>query len=342
MAVTDTKKLAAEVPRPVQGVIRLWALRWALVVLLSLPALLAGLGGISSGAARLPYYTDVEGRMPVIHLARLIRDMPGAFVPALLIAIVLTILADQVLMGGALALFDPERPQGGRVKVLATVFREGLTHLWAFLRVVLIGIVLSAIGAGVVRAIMKRLSTAGDRAGWTGATMLLTLPMLGMLLMLLWFSTAGAWVFWCRLITAADRRRRVRRTGLLVLRVFARSPLRSWGMFAGLTSASMLISGVVLVAWRQAEPRSGGAILLWALAWLATMALQAFVWVWLLRSGRLLYATDRYADLRGRPDDSWSVFRRLLFWRKKQAPAPKAEPKTEAETTDEPDLPPAA
>lgn len=317
--------LPVSVPVPIQGVIRLWALRWALVVLLSLPALLAAVGGMAMGAARMPYFSDVEGRMPVIHLVLLLRELPKAFAPALFLTVALVVLADQVLMGGALALFDPGRAKEGRVKVFSTVCREGLPHLWAFLRAAGLGVVISAIGVSVLRALMDRISTAGQKAGWTGATMVLTLPLLTTLLSLVWLASVGAWVFWVRLMTAADGRRRVRRTGLLAVRVLARSPLRAWGMFVALTLASMLVSGAVLVAWRQAEPRSGVAIALWTLAFLITLGAQAFVWVWLLRGGRLLYASDRYADVRGRPDDAFGIWARLRFWRRKPAPAPKVD-----------------
>jgi hypothetical protein len=287
---------------------------------MSLPALLSALGGVASGVARSPYYTDVSGRMPILHVARLVRELPTVFLPMTFLGVALAVLGDQLLFGGGAALFDPERPKTGRIRVLQMVLRDGLPTLWVFLRAVLLGLLLSAAGVGIIRAVTKRISTAGSRAGWTGETLTLTLPLISLVLFALWLATAGAWVFWCRLITAADGRHLVRRTGLLVWRVFARSPLRSWGLFVGLTLVSILASGAVLFAWRQAEPRSAGAVLLWATAWLSTLAVQAVVWVWLLRSGRLLYASPRFADLRARPDEPFYVWRRLLWWRKKRAP----------------------
>lgn len=319
MALTRSDRPVLDGLRPVQGTIRMWALRLGLVVVMSLPALFSAMGGVSSGVARSPYYTDITGRMPVLHMARMARELPTMFLPMTLLGIALAVLGDQLLLGGGAALFNPERPQGGRVRVLEMVLRDGLPTLWAFLRAVLLGILFSAIGARVISSVFERISRAGTRASWTGETTALTLPLISFVLITLWLATIGAWVFWCRLITAADGRRLVRRTGVLVWRVFARSPLRSWGMFVGLTLVSILLSGAVLFAWRQAEPRSVGAVLLWAMGWLSTLAVQAFVWVWLLRSGRLLYASARFSDLRARPDEPFYIFRKLLWWRKKRA-----------------------
>jgi hypothetical protein len=332
--------------RPVQGTIRLWALRLGLVVVMSLPALLTAMGGVSSGVARSPYYTDVAGRMPILHSVRMVRELPTEFLPMMFLGIALAVFGDQLLLGGGAALFDPARPKEGRIRVLRMVLQGGLPTLWAFLRAVLLGVVLSGIGVAIIRAVIKRISIAGGRAGWTGETTALMLPLIGLVFYALWLATMGAWVFWCRLITAADGRHLVRRTGFLVWRVFARSPLRSWGMFVGLTLVSILFSGAVLFAWRQAEPRSTGAVFLWATAWLGTLAVQAFVWVWLLRSARLLYASTRFADLHARPDEPFYVWRKLLWWRKKRAPevkapdAKKEEPKAPLRVEARPELAP--
>lgn len=326
MALTRSEEQPRGGLWPAQGTIRLWALRLGLVVVMSLPALLSAVGGVASDVARSPYYTDVSGRMPIVHLVRMVRELPSVFLPMTFLGIALAVLGDQLLLGGGAALFDPARSQGGRVRVLPMVLRDGLPTLWAFLRAVLWGIIFSAAGVGIVRAVIKRISTAGSKAGWTAEATILTLPLIGLVLYALWLATVGAWVFWCRLIIAADGRHLVRRTGLLVWRVFARSPLRSWGVFVGLTIVSILFSGAVLFAWRQAEPRSSGAVLLWATAWLGTLAVQALVWVWLLRSARLLYASARFADLRARPDDPFHVWRKLLFWRNKpKGKAPEAK-----------------
>jgi hypothetical protein len=315
MALTAASRPILNGLRPAPGSLRLIALRVAVLLLSSAPALIAAFAGVAGGAARRPYYTEVEGRLPIAHLVRVFQDLPTSFVPAVVASVVLAVLADQLLTGGALALLDPARPRGERIRVIATVWRDGLTHLWPFLRAALLGLVLSAAGIALLRLLFKRLDVAGYRSGWTGQTVMLTLPMLSLSLSLLWLAVVGAWVFWCRLITAADGRRRVRRTGLLALRVLRRHPLRALGLFVALTLASTILSGAVLVAWRQADPGSAGRAIPWFLGWLCMVLAQAFVWHWLLRAGRLLYAGGDLADLRGVPDDPLRLLAKLAFWR---------------------------
>lgn len=331
MAMTKETQPLRGALRPAPGLIRVLGLRLLVVLLSSLPAFIAGTAGVGSGAAKRPYYTDVEGKLPFVHLMRLFRDLPGGFVPAAIVGIVLAVLGDQILTGGAFALFDPARPAGERVKVFATVCREGLTHLWAFLRTLLLSLVFIAIGIVIIRLIFKKLDVIAYRSGWTGETSVLRLTLLSTLLTLVWMASVGAWTFWCRLITAADGRRRVRRTGLLVFRVFRRHPWRSWGIFTALTLVTTLASGAILIAWRLAEPR-GSALAGYVLLWLASLLAQAFVWLWLVRAGRLLYASDDLADIRARPDAPFGLWSRLMFWRKRPAPAPapSADPSEEA------------
>lgn len=323
------------------GTLRLLALRFLMVVLMSLPGLLAGLAGVSRGAARQPYYTDRTEpwrRLPLAPLVRLLGEQLPAVIPAILLGVVLVILADQVLTGGALVLLAPERaasastaPDGPRrapVRVWLTIWREGLVHLWAFLRAVLLGVLFAALGMALLRLVGRRIDLWAYRAGWTGARQ--GAVMLGLTLAaLFWLASVGAWVFWCRLITAVDVRWRVRRTGLLVLRVFWRHPLRSWGLFVGLTLLSLFISGVVLFGWFQSEPGTIGGALGWFTLWLITLGGQAFVWMWLVRSGRSLYERPGLADIRARRDEPLFVgwrgrlrgWRgRLLWWRHRAAP----------------------
>lgn len=308
MVMRGSEKPARSGFSPARGSIRLILMRVSVVLASALPALVVGWSGVAEEAARRPYYTEVEGRMPLVHLIRLFRDLPSGYGSALAVSVVLAILADQLVMGGALKLLDPARPDDEPVNVRRAVLRDGLPHLWAFLRAALLGLLLSGIGAALLRWPFKKLDIFGYHAGWTGLTTILRLPLLSTLLTIVWVASVGAWVFWCRLITAADGRARVRRTGILALRVFARRPLRTWGIFVLLTIATTFASGAALFAWRQAEPKTGGGLLAWALLWLVTVFLQAAAWLWLLRSGRLLYASEELADVRARPDDPLGAF----------------------------------
>lgn len=331
MAVSARFRPVLDGLRPVPGAKRLVGLRLVVVMLAAAPALLTALIGLSSGAARQPYYTEIAGRLPIARLARLMRDLPDGYGAALGASIVLAVLADQILTGGAAALLAPGRPLGDRPRVFAVVCREGLTHLWPFLRAVGLGLLLIGIGAALLRLPFKRLESVGYQKGWSGTTMTLLLPLLSVAVTALWTATVGALVFWCRLITAADGRRFVRRTALLALRVLWRYPLRSWGLFASTTLISTLLSAAVLLAWRQAEPVRGGALALLLGGWAAAMFLQALIWVWLVRAGWLLYASRGLADLREVPDAPWGVIARLrrlvgLGPRPRSRPAPAEEP----------------
>jgi hypothetical protein len=324
-----------------------------MVMVMSLPALLAGLAGVSEGAASRPYYTDFTAlgrRLPVVPLIRLLAESLPVVQPLILLGVVLVVLADQVLTGGALVLLAPERsaaagaaPEETRrapVRVWLTIWREGLVHLWALLRAVVLGVMFAALGVALLRLLGKRIDLWAYRAGWAGARKVVV--SLGLTLMtLLWWAWVGAWVFWCRIVTAVDARWRVRRTGLLVLLVFWRHPLRSWGQFVGLTLLSISVSGVVLLGWFQAEPRSVGGALGWFVLWLITLGAQAFVWLWLVRSGRLLYAEPGLADLRARRDEplfvGWLGWvrrwgGRLLLWRRRADPPQVAKPEEPPQT----------
>lgn len=323
MALTAARGPLLSALGPTRGQIRWLAARLAVVVFSSLPALVAGLAGVSGGLARRPYYTEVDGRLPLAHLSRLLRDLPGAFVPAAIIGVVLALLADQLLTAGAIVFFDPARAPEERGKVSAAALSDGLRHLWPFLRIIGLSLVLWGVGIGLVRVLSRRLDIMAYSSGWTGATAALRLPALSALLLLVWVASVGAWAFWCRLLTVADGRRRVRRTGLLALRVFRSYPLRSWGVYVLSTIVVTLASGAVLVAWRQAEPRTVAGALGWALVWLGSLFAQAFVWLWLLRAGRLLLAAEDLATVRSAPDDPFGLPGKLLWWRRKGGDGPR-------------------
>lgn len=310
------------------GSIRLFLIRLGLISLMSLPAFLGAFAGVADGPGRAPYYTETAGKLPLIHLVRLIRDLPGAVLPAIFIALILCVLLDQLLLGGAVYLANPARPLEPKAKVMEALSREGLAHLWPFLRAIGLGFVLFGLGGALIRAFSKKLFSMGEEAGWTGKTMTMTLPMLTSALLLFWFASVAAWLFWCRVISAADGRRKVRRSGLLALKVFIRRPMRSWGLFALLSTISIVLSGAVLFAWRLSEPR-GASIFFWLIGFLATLALQAMLWVFFVRDAMLLYSSDVFSNLRAAPDQSFRLWSRCLAFVKPGGPK-KAVPKEPA------------
>jgi hypothetical protein len=311
--------------RLTRGSVRLILLRFGVAVLTGLPALLAGASGLSAEAAQRPYYTEVSGRIPIVHFMRLMSDLPSGFVPAAIASVLLSVLADQLLTAGAIALFDPEKPADERPSVLSVVGREGLVHLYPFLRILAASALLFLIGAASIRSVVHALSLSGEVRGHSVAERMVILPLVGTLATGAWFSLVGAWVLWCRLFTVADGRRRVRRTALLALAVFGRAPLRGPVFAAALSFVAAILPGIVPVAWRLASPATSGAVFGWALAWALALLVQAFAWHALLRTGRLLLASPAFADLRARPDEPLGLVARLRgILRKRSAVRPPA------------------
>jgi hypothetical protein len=300
---------AAEILRPVPGAGRLVLLRLGLVVLASAPAFAVARSGISAGAATRPYYTDVEGPLPVVHAMRFLREIPDAYVPALFAGVVLAVLFDQLLSAGALASLRSPATAGRRV--WSTVRHEGLRHLPAFLRLLFLALVVSALGIFALDAGFDRLGLAGHRAGWSASTLFLLLPGLQGLTVAVWLGLVGAWVLGCRALTVIDSRRRTGRTALLTLAVWRRRPLGGPVLYVVVVLVAQLATGALLVGWRQGPPGSIAGSTLWVALWLVGMALHSAVWVALHRAGILLYASTELTDLRARPDAPFGWLTRL-------------------------------
>ena len=303
--------------RRLQGHWLIVALRWLLVLAASAPAWLVAWSGVSDGPARAPYYTDVVGRLPVIHFTRLLRDLPEAYVPAALASVVLGLLGSLLLTAGTLAVLDPQRPPTGLRALGGDLWRGGTAHLAAFLRIGALEIVLIGLGLAALGAAFGKLDTAGDRAGWTGYTLVVALPRLKVLASVAWLAIVGAWGWTVRGLTVADGRRRVRRTGLVALRLWGRHPARGPLLFVAVTLGVVLASGALVVAWRQDPPGGLGGVAARVGAWWAVLVLHAWVWLWLQRLLRSLLEAPTLAAVRQRPDDAlglgraWATLRRL-------------------------------
>src|SRR5437867_9482259 len=92
----------------VQGSARLVALRFFLIVLSGLPALLAAMAGLASGPAREPYFTEYAGRLSFLTWTALLRTVFPAFAAMAVAGVLLAVLADQLLTAGALVMLAPE------------------------------------------------------------------------------------------------------------------------------------------------------------------------------------------------------------------------------------------
>jgi hypothetical protein len=329
MAVTRKNRPYLDGLRPARGALRIVAWRWVFALITSLPAALTAFGYLSSDAGRRPYYTSVQGPLPVFHLLRFMESLPDSFLPAALISVMLAVIADQLLTAGALALLDPGRPEGDRRGALAVIAHEGGAHLGAFARITLYGLALFGLGVLVVSRVSGRISLANDRVGATMLTTVVIVPLVMATLLLFWFAIVGAWVLWCRVLTVADGRRRVRRTGLLVLGVWRRRIVRALLLPTLLTLAAALLPGIIPIAWRMAAPATRGAVFGWFAAWLLALFAQAFVWQWVIRATRLMYSAPELDPLRESPDAPLGLIARVhgLFRReRRQRPAPSASP----------------
>jgi len=306
----------------VRGSVSLILLRVLLVLLAALPALLLTLGGLATGPARQPYFTDVQGRLPLFHLSRLMDALPSGLMAVALLATALTLLGEQLLVAGGLAWLAPDRLSHGSGEAAGkvpsawrTILAHGLGWLWPMLKVLALAAVTSGLGLLVIRWGFDHLTRHGEVAGYSGLALRVRLPALQALLGLLWVALSGAWAFWCRVVLVADGRRTVRSAWLLAMRVMWRHPLRGPLFYVLVTLLAQLGSGAVLAVWRQTPPTGVGGALLWSGTWVLALVLAAFLWHWLLRAGRLLYAQPALADLRAQSDGPigvWAALRRLV------------------------------
>ena len=168
---------------------RLLVARVSLIGLASLPAALAVRGGLASQPGAAPWFTDVDGRLPFVHTLRFFADLPSV-VPMLAVAAALAVLGNQLLTAGALAIFLRRDGTG----VLRSMRNDGLRHLGPFLRILALGVVVSAVGAAIAGKAMTALRHLGERRGWTAATMILVLPALRVLLVAGVLAKVGAWM----------------------------------------------------------------------------------------------------------------------------------------------------
>lgn len=286
----------------VRGSLALIVLRVGLLVLAGLPALLVAIVGIAAGPARQPYFTEVQGRLPLFHLLRLVDELPGAFGGMAVLAVLLAILGEQVLVAGGLTWLEPDGAIREGSCPWRTVLGRGWRWLGPMLRVLLLAALFAGAGLAAIHRLVEALLEHGEVAGWTAHTLMVLLPLLRVLLGVLWLSFVGAWAFWCRVLMVADDRRRARSAWVLVARVLRRRPFSSILLYVLVTLLGQLVGGVVLAIWRQGPPTQLAGAVCWSGSWLLVLALQAFLWHWLLRAARLLYAQERFDDLRGRPD----------------------------------------
>ncbi|MCA9667254.1 MAG: hypothetical protein KC503_16760 [Myxococcales bacterium] len=307
---------------------------WRLLVraLLTLPLLLSALQ-VSGALARRPYFADAKLPLPSVVLLHAFTKL-ASLLPLVAGLALLWLVIEQLLAGGALSWLDPMRLSREAVhhdtaqpSASRTLARDGLAHLFALLRVSLFVATLLFLTQRGLSLARSSIADSAELAGASGATIMLTLPLLLTLAFLLVTVVLSSLALHTRAITVADGRRRVRRTALVALRLWRRHPLR-W-LVPGLVRLLLLAAGAALLfAWRQSAPR-GAALAGFAAAWLGYLVLETYLWYWLLRAARLLYAGRRAAALRDVPDAPWGVLRLLrylAFWRRRTTSDSTATP----------------
>jgi hypothetical protein len=293
---------AVQAVRPVPGSARLIVLRWVLSILAALPAIAAARGALSA-AAKEPWFTEAPDPLPLPQFFGVLGEI-GPAVPVMLIGVFLTWLFHQLHTASAVEILDPGR-EPGKVRLWRTMVDTGWRYLLIYLRVSLFALVFLLLGARILSVVFDRLGERGVVEGWTGKTLILTLPIAHALLLLAWAGIVGAAAWWSRVILLRGGRRYVRRMLTIVPRVLWRSPVQGFLLHWVLGAASVLVGAAVLVSWRQAPGVATG----WFALWLVLLLVQSAVWHWRLRTLSLIWSMRQFDDLREKPDAPWGVFR---------------------------------
>lgn len=292
--------------RLTRGSVRVIAARWLLWIAVMAPVIFGGVAAISSGPAVEPYFASAPQPVGVFMFVELL----GRLGPVWGIAVACVLigwLASQVLTAGAIAMLSGSAG-GGRGLWRASI-DLGMPHLLAYLRIAFV----AALWLGVCLWLVNRgigwLADRGELRGWSGTTLVWTLPVTRAAALLVLGGIVGTCALWCRVIVVMGNRRRVRRLLEIVPQLIARAPLQGLALQVVLSSASMIIGAVVLFAWRQ----SAGGAALWVVVWLLVLLGQAYAWHWRLRI--LCALTEQSRDgLMRVPDEPWRFLRRL--WRR--------------------------
>ena len=291
------------------AVVRLCLLRLAVLVAVFSPAALAGRAGIGRYVGGQAHLAEQAGPLSLTATLDLLQNLPPSFLGLVAVATLTFMFVDQVLTAGALIVLDPQRPIPSRTRVLRILWDEASSHFWPFIRVLLLGLVVVALGNV---AIIRVFDALGERAAVGGSNAIVRFVyLLGgqALVTAIWVAFVGGLTFWCRVLTVADQRTRVRRTAVLALRVLKRRPLRGPLLFAGVTLAVQVVGLLVLLAISppSTPPIRWSAILLF-------LVLQVFMWQGLIRQARDLCLDSGIQEIREVADEPYRWFSRAWVW----------------------------
>ena len=287
---------------PGPGALRLCGLRFGYLALLAAPAWWFSRSAVTDGPGRSSELAAQLGDMGLAAMLESVRAAaPGISVGA--VCVVLGLGLDLILTGGALELCGPGGPPArGMWRALRS---GGARHFWPLLRVRI-----AASAAALVGCLCLALIGLGAAAAQSSPAPLLGALPPTLLAMSVWLALVGAGSHWCRVVVVADERRFVRRVVPIVARLWWRQPLRG-PLFHALAIALVVAGGgAILARWRGSDPVGSGELLPWVLAWALVTWVHAWVWCGFQRAGRLIWAAERFADLRATPDSGWRRARR--------------------------------
>jgi hypothetical protein len=305
--VTTSAFIDALAPR--RGSLRLVVLRAFTLVGCCLPGTML----VESAARDLlgsdPRTASLTGPLPL----HVVQEIAGAIVGAPLAVLAAGVLAflacDQVLTAGALTLLDPNR-RDAHPRVWRMLFDEAAVHFWPLVRVALVTLVFFAICMGALSLVTDALAVRAERHGWTADARYIVVTQWRVAITAIVLAKLGALAFWCKVMTVADGRRRVRRTVIDAVKVLWRAPVRAMAFFVVVTLAAQTATGALLTSVIT-HGGATGAIVGFSLLIVVHMCL----WHVLMHYGRIFYGDARFDDMRGRGDEPLGVW----AWVKRKA-----------------------
>lgn len=282
--------------RPAPGAVRLLVIRLVPLALLSAVVFF----GVRSGLAGECGYGPCGPEPGVLDLTGLssLRDGIGSGMGLAAGVAGGFWLLDQWILAGALTVLDPRR--GGRVRVLRSLW-DARRHVWTFLRIAFVGVVLAGLWALVVNKGTDWLDEVSLRQGWTG-TERMGLAVGRAVAIATGIALIGTFTFWCRVLTVLDGRVRVRRTVFHTVRLWWRRPLS--GPAASLVLGALL-SVLSLPLTTLSAPWSASTIG-WV-AWAAALLGLFVAWYWRVHVAVQVYVQPELAVLHRRSDEPFGV-----------------------------------
>ncbi len=291
-----------------KGSRRLILTRVVTLFLAMAPGMLCVMLHFEETAGHNPTLTRAEVPLPIAHLVIVAKELSSGIFLALLFSLAVAFIGNQFLLAGALQILHPQ--QSNTPKVLRQIFKSGAKIFWPYLRIAMLACLKLCLGAWLIHVCFRKLADHGTTAGWTAQSIWITLSLLEALSVFVWANFVGAFAHWCRVLIQVDGRRLVRRTILLVFRVWWCHPLQSLCFTLAIMFLASAGPATVLAAWRQAAPNTA----LWFGLWVLTLFILSYLWHWKVHVSRLLVEYPDMKSTREAPDVHWAIEGRVGGW----------------------------